>query len=148
MNDYALVSGGFDPVHIGHIRMFTEAKKIGSVIIGLNSDDWLMRKKGFIFMPFEERKEILLALNAVKEIEAFDDSDDTCIKFIERWAEIQGRAFGWVTVTFCNGGDRNNNTTPEVKFCAENDINLAWDIGGKTKAQSSQELVKNAKRKS
>ena len=80
-----IVSGGFDPVHKGHIRMFREAANFGgNVIVGLNSDDWLTRKKGKPFMEFEERKEILESFKYVNQVLPFDDSDDTASDLIKR----------------------------------------------------------------
>ena len=80
-----IVSGGFDPVHKGHIRMFREAANFGgNVIVGLNSDDWLTRKKGKPFMKFEERKEILEGFKYVNQVIPFDDSDDTASDLIKR----------------------------------------------------------------
>ena len=62
LNKYVAVSGGFDPIHVGHVRMIQDAAKLGKVIVIANSDEWLMRKKGYIFMKYEERQEILYAI--------------------------------------------------------------------------------------
>ena len=70
-----MVSGGFDPPHIGHVRMFKEAAKWGDVVVAINSDEWLMRKKGYVFMPWEERAEIIKEFASVDIVVAFDDSD-------------------------------------------------------------------------
>lgn len=141
MNDVILVSGGFDPVHVGHIRMFRSAARLGSLVIGLNSDEWLVRKKGFVFMPFEERKEVLEAIKGVWRVEGFDDSDETCIDFLRRWKKHMDEAAGWSDVRFCNGGDRKIGTTPEVAYCENNGIDLIWGVGGDEKVQSSSNLV-------
>ena len=74
--DTVVVSGGFDPIHVGHVRMIIEAAKHGNVIVVANSDSWLMRKKGYIFMPFEERQEILASIKGVLRVESVDDTDD------------------------------------------------------------------------
>ena len=74
MKKTIMVSGGFDPIHIGHVRMILEASKHGDVIVVANSDDWLMRKKGYIFMPWEERAEIIRAIKGVSRVERVDDS--------------------------------------------------------------------------
>ena len=80
-----VLSGGFDPIHKGHLRMFREASNLGhQVIVGLNSDDWLTRKKGKPFMEFEERKEILEGFKYVNQVLPFDDSDDTASDLIRR----------------------------------------------------------------
>jgi cytidyltransferase-like protein len=94
--DTVCVSGGFDPVHIGHLRMIQEAAQFGKVIVIVNSDAWLMRKKGYIFMPFKERCEILRGFTAVYDTAAVDDSDNTVCEALDRL-----RAY-----YFANGGDR------------------------------------------
>ena len=78
-----ILSGGFDPVHKGHIRMFKSAKTLGDVIVGLNSDEWLIRKKNKFFMPFSERKEILDSIKYIDSVVAFDDYDDTACLLIK-----------------------------------------------------------------
>ena len=75
---YILVTGGFDPLHSGHIAYFKAAKELGTkLVVGLNSDEWLTRKKGRPFMPFEERLAIIKELSVVDRVISFDDSDDT-----------------------------------------------------------------------
>lgn len=124
------VSGGFDPVHSGHIRMILEAAKYGNVIVILNSDEWLMRKKGFVFMNFEERKEIMEAIKGVIQVSHVDDSDETVCEALRRLRPNY----------FANGGDRKSDNVPEVQVCQELDITAIWNIGGE-KTQSSSELV-------
>ena len=131
-----MVSGGFDPIHVGHVRMILEAAKHGDVIVVANSDDWLMRKKGYIFMPWEERAEIIESIRGVRRVCSVDDSDDTVCEAIER---IRPDAFA-------NGGDRKGNNTPEVALCNHFNIELLWNVGG-GKVQSSSDLVKNSKEK-
>ena len=128
--DTVCVSGGFDPVHIGHLRMIQEAAQYGEVIIIVNSDAWLMRKKGYIFMPFTERCEILRGFVGVKETVATDDEDDTVCEALRRIKPTY----------FANGGDRKDNNTPEMDICEEEGIGLLWNIGG-GKIQSSSTLV-------
>ena len=85
MKKLIIVSGGFDPVHKGHVRMFKESKEIGDyVVTALNSDEWLERKKGKPFMRFEERKEILEAFRYVNEVISFNDYDDTASEAIRK----------------------------------------------------------------
>ena len=97
------VSGGFDPIHMGHVRMILEAGSLGDVIIIANSDAWLMRKKGYVFMPYEERQEILYALKGVVDVvEALDDDDTVCKSLEKLRPDI-----------FANGGDRKEGNVPE-----------------------------------
>jgi len=128
-----MVSGGFDPLHIGHLRMIKEAAKHGKVIVVVNSDAWLLRKKGFIFMPFEERKEIIEGYTEVDRVEAVDDSDGTVCEAIWRLKPTY----------FANGGDRTSNNTPEMNVCKQMGIEMLWGVGG-GKIQSSSDMVANA----
>ena len=79
-----MLSGGFDPIHVGHVRMIAAAAEIGDVIVVANSDDWLMRKKGYIFMPWEERAEIIASITGVKEVGTVKDGDGTVCEALER----------------------------------------------------------------
>ena len=134
-----ILSGGFDPIHKGHIRMFKEASLSGMVVAGLNSDEWLIRKKGKFFMPFVERKEILESIKYIDLVKSFDDSDDTACNLIHK---IDIEFSDKYNIFFGNGGDRTNQTTPEIKFCNDNNIDLIWGLGG-GKIQSSSDLLKN-----
>ena len=134
-----ILSGGFDPIHKGHVRMFKEASLNGMVVVGLNSDQWLIRKKGKFFMPFVERKEILESIRYIDLVKSFDDSDDTACSLIDK---INNEYSDNYNIFFGNGGDRTNQTTPEIKFCNDNNIDLIWGLGG-GKIQSSSELLKN-----
>ena len=125
-----MVSGGFDPVHIGHIQMIQEASRWGQVIVVVNSDSWLMRKKGYVFMPYEERVNILGNIKGVTVVSNVEDSDGTVCEAIRR---IRPDAFA-------NGGDRKLSNTPEMELCKELGIGLLWNVGG-GKIQSSSELV-------
>ena len=128
-----MVSGGFDPIHVGHIRMIREAAEHGDVIVVANSDDWLFRKKGYNFMGFSERKEILMSIKGVVEVVPVDDEDGTvCSALREHTPDY-----------FANGGDRTSNNTPEKILCEELGIEMLWNIGGQ-KIQSSSELVDKA----
>jgi cytidyltransferase-like protein len=130
VDETVAVSGGFDPPHAGHIRMIQEASQFGEVVIVLNSDAWLMRKKGYIFMSWEERKEILEAIKGVRKVVAVDDSNGTVCEALGREKPTY----------FANGGDRTTDNTPEMTICTENNITMIWGIGG-GKVQSSSELV-------
>jgi len=125
-----LVSGGFDPVHRGHVRMIVEASTYGDVIVAVNSDDWLMRKKGYIFMPWSERSEILAAFRGVTRVETVEDRDGTVCEALRRLRPDY----------FANGGDRKTDNTPEMEVCEALGIGLLWNVGG-GKIQSSSELV-------
>ena len=129
-----MVSGGFDPIHVGHVRMILDAAKHGEVIVVANSDDWLMRKKGYVFMPWKERAEIIESIRGVVRVEHVDDSDNTVCEAISRCRPD----------AFANGGDRKGDNTPEVALCNELGIELMWNIGG-GKIQSSSDLVENSK---
>ena len=126
MKKTIMVSGGFDPIHIGHIRMILDAAKHGEVVVVANSDDWLMRKKGYVFMSWEERAEIIGSIRGVVQVEHVDDSDNSVCEAIKRCRPD----------AFANGGDRKGNNTPEVAL---------WNVGG-GKIQSSSKLVTASKR--
>jgi len=134
-----ILSGGFDPVHKGHVRMFKAASEYGDVVVGANSDDWLIRKKGKFFMPFLERKEILESIKYIDSVLAFDDSDDSACQLIK---DIKSHYKNDIELYFGNGGDRTNETTPEIEYCEKNNIGLIWDLGG-GKIQSSSDLLNN-----
>jgi len=130
-----MVSGGFDPVHAGHIRMIRDAANFGNVIVIANSDQWLFRKKGFVFMSFEQRAEILNAIKGVILVDSVDDTDGTVCEAIHRHKPTY----------FANGGDRGRTNTPEVDVCSELSIKLLWGVGGDKKLASSSDLVKNSR---
>lgn len=114
------LSGGFDPLHFGHTRLIQGAVNFGKVVIILNSDEWVIRRKGFFLMPWIERREILLALRGVDEVVGVDDSDDTVCEALKR---IKPTVFG-------NGGLRTQVNTPERELCMDTDIRLVYGIGG------------------
>ena len=130
-----MVSGGFDPVHAGHIRMIRHAAEYGDVIIIANSDEWLYRKKGFVFMEWARRVEILNAIKGVVLVDSVDDSDGTVCDAIRRHKPSY----------FANGGDRGRANTPEQSVCESLGVELLWSIGGDEKIDSSSELAKKAK---
>ncbi|OHA26532.1 MAG: hypothetical protein A3C06_03065 [Candidatus Taylorbacteria bacterium RIFCSPHIGHO2_02_FULL_46_13] len=131
------VSGGFDPLHVGHIRYFEVAKKLGStLVVILNNDNWLMKKKGYVFMPERERKEIIEALRVVDRVvltsHRKNDSDVSVCKELRRIKPD----------IFANGGDRkpDGNPVPEVGVCKELGIKMVYNIGKGGKIQSSSWL--------
>ena len=128
------VSGGFDPIHKGHVQMIREAAEYGNVIVILNSDDWLIRKKGYKFMSFEERAYIVGSIKGVTIVSNVDDSDGTVCKALKKLKPNY----------FANGGDRYDTNTPEMDVCEELGIKMLWNIGG-GKIQSSSTLVSNVK---
>lgn len=131
-----LVTGGFDPLHSGHIEYFKEAKKLGDILcVGINSDEWLTRKKGRPFMSFEERKAIVENIKSVGYAFSFDDQDDTAIKAIEHVKDT----FSKPEVVFANGGDRTKDNVPEMVF---DDVQFTFGVGGTNKMNSSSWILK------
>ena len=136
-----IVSGGFDPLHVGHVRYIKDASKLGEILIViLNSDFFLYNKKGFVFMPFEERKEILFNLKHVTDvIDCIDEDETVCetLKHIRKTYPLD-------TIIFAKGGDRTFDNIPEVPVCQALGIEMVFDVGG-GKVQSSQWLTKKSK---
>ena len=141
MSDIILISGGFDPIHSGHIKLIQDANKKGDVVVLLNSDEWLRNKKGREFLPFNERKIIMESIKGVIKVIEFDDGDKTCIDGIKKAKSF----FNNKVIKFANGGDRNNNTTPEKAYCDRNNIETLFGIGGDNKSNSSSWILKKWK---
>lgn len=134
------VSGGFDPLHIGHIKYFEEAKKLGDkLIVILNTDDFLIKKKGYVFMPLENRKKIIESLNMVDEVIVAIDRD---MRVIETLKMVKPDIFA-------KGGDRTLVTSDVRERQLEDKIGMkcVWGIGGFDKPSSSSDLVYNAIRR-
>ena len=130
-----LVTGGFDPLHSGHIEYFKAAKQLGNLlIVGINSDAWLARKKGRAFMPVAERKAIIENLYQVHRVIEFDDSDGSAIDAIRQVKEM----FPKNKVVFANGGDRTKDNIPEMVF---EDVEFVFGVGGTNKANSSSWIL-------
>lgn len=131
-----LVTGGFDPIHKGHIALFKHARAYGTkLVVGLNSDEWLIRKKGRYFMGYDERKEILLSLSCVDEVLSFNDDDDSSNDAIEQLIQSS-------PIIFCNGGDRGKDNVPEHdKYWCDARVVFKWEIGGNDKKNSSSTLL-------
>ena len=128
------VSGGFDPVHKGHILHFREAKSLGDhLLVILHSDQWLIDKKGFVFMPYEERKAILESIKYVDEVVPAVDDDPSVCKSLEYYKPD----------VFAKGGDRIEGNLPqrELDVCRKHGIKIVYGVGGK-KIQSSSELAR------
>ncbi len=131
------VSGGFDPVHIGHVHLFRDARKLGDkLVVILNDDEWLLRKKGYVFMPQNERKEVLESIRYVDEVVIREPRDtyDVCHMLETLDVDI-----------FANGGaDRSNEQdVPEAAICSARNIKMVFNIGDSGKPQSSSWLVQN-----
>jgi len=131
-----LVTGGFDPIHSGHIQYFNEAKKLGDkLIVGLNSDHWLTRKKGAPFMNLENRAIIIQSLNMVDEVIMYNDEDDTSCHAIEQVLHHHEE------VIFANGGDRIILNIPEYeRFKDDERVKFVCNVGG-DKTESSSWLL-------
>ena len=142
MKKVIILSGGFDPVHIGHLKMFKAAKEEGDiVIVGINSDSWLSRKKGQPFMIESERVEILKGFKYIDYVYTFNDQDETACDLIRKVIQLYKNDQD-VKIFFGNGGDRTSSTTPEIEYCQNHKIEMLWNIGG-GKIQSSSNLIKN-----
>ena len=135
-----VVSGGFDPLHLGHIKMLKSAKSLGTkLIVILNNDNWLRRKKGFVFMKQNERKIILESIKYVDQVVLTSHSKKTIdMSVCRELAKIKPHIF-------CQGGDRNKKNIPPCEVELQNKLKfiIKENIGGK-KVQSSSQLVKKA----
>jgi len=135
-----IISGGFDPIHSGHVRYIQAAKlHCDFLIVGVNSDPWLKRKKGRSFMPFDERVEIIKAMHDVNLACDFDDVDNTAFDLIERAAAM----FPDSQLVFMNGGDRTSENIPEITLSEESsfDVDFVFGVGGEDKANSSSWIL-------
>lgn len=134
-----LVTGGFDPLHSGHIAYFKAAKALGDkLIVGVNSDAWLERKKSQAFMPWDERAAIVESIGVVDYVIAFDDTDGTAIDAIGRVKALHPTD----EVIFANGGDRTKDNIPEMVF---NDVEFVFGVGGEDKKNSSSWILQEWK---
>ena len=140
MSKVVLVTGGFDPLHLGHIEYFKAARELGDhLVVGINSDDWLTRKKGRPFMPFAERAAIIKELSCVDEVIGFNDNDDTACAAIYQVLATKGSS--WKLI-FANGGDRTNKNTLEYKMYNNHpDVQFVFGVGGSNKANSSSWIL-------
>ena len=130
------VSGGMDPIHIGHIRMFKEAKKLGDeLLVILNNDNWLIKKKGYFFMPDRERKELIESIKCVDRVVLTSHKPNTddmsvCKELLKYKPDI-----------FVNGGDRTKKNIPEVPICEQIGCRMVFGVGQGGKIQSSSWLL-------
>ena len=132
-----IVSGGFDPIHSGHIAYFKSARSLGDkLVVALNSDQWLINKKGKFFMPFNERKAIIENFADVDKVISFEDDDlgsatNALIKVKEMFPEND--------IAFANGGDRNKGNIPEMSV---EGVEFIFSVGGDDKKNSSSWILK------
>ena len=138
MSRIVLVTGGFDPLHSGHINYFKAARLLGDELwVGLNSDAWLARKKGQHFMPWEERGMIVKNLWMVDRVIRFKDLDDTACDAIHKALSV-----GAENIVFAKGGDRQEDTTPEQAFFGNApNIEFVFGVGGTDKINSSSWIL-------
>jgi len=135
----AIVSGGFDPIHPGHIMMMEECKKFSDyLIVGLNSDVWLTRKKGNFFMDMKHRSYVVSRLKVVDETMEFNDDDDSASDLLKKVVE----KYPGTKVVFANGGDRSDpSKVKELEIAEKLKIELKFGVGGSHKESSSSDLL-------
>jgi len=134
-----LVTGGFDPLHSGHIAYFNAARELGDKLyVGLNSDAWLQRKKGAPFMPWAERAAIVAALHVVDRVIEFDDADGSSCAAIEAVKQLNPNA----EIIFANGGDRTKDNIPEMQVSG---VQFEFGVGGEDKKNSSSWILQEWK---
>ena len=136
-----LITGGFDPVHSGHVAYINAAKKLGDIlVVGVNSDSWLTRKKGRAFMPESERCAVIRAMSGVDFVITFDDSDGSARDAIR----MVRASYPSDTIIFANGGDRTITNIPEMDII-DHDLDFQFGIGGENKANSSSWILQEWK---
>lgn len=139
MKNIVIVTGGFDPLHSGHISYLNHAQHLGDhLVVGLNSDAWLTRKKGRPFMPWRERMIVLDNLHMVGEVIEFNDDDGSSCDAIRQIREKYPDA----NIIFANGGDRTKDNIPEMVF---DDVEFVFGVGGEDKANSSSWILEEWK---
>ncbi len=137
MKKIVIATGGFDPIHSGHIAYLNEAKQLGDfLIVGLNSDDWLQRKKGKSLLSFNERFCILSHLKMVDFVINFDDSDNSAKNAIEKVRSTHMNE----KIIFANGGDRTSENIPEMSL-NDNNLEFIFGVGGNFKMNSSSWIL-------
>lgn len=138
--DIMILSGGFDPLHVGHIRMIQHARDMAAlVVVGVNSDEWLVREHGRVLMEFSERCEIVASIRGVTSAVGFDDADNTAVSLLQTVCRLSPGA----KIAFGNGGDRTSTNVPEVEICKELGVDLVWGVGG-DQVESSSGVIERA----
>lgn len=142
MHTVVLITGGFDPIHSGHIAYFEAARKLGDIlVVGVNSDAWLTRKKGQPFMNHFERMSIVQSMKVVDVTLPFNDNDGTAKNAIEMCLNMYPQS----KIIFANGGDRTNTNIPEMSIdISETDMNrleFIFGVGGEHKMNSSSKIL-------
>lgn len=138
MEKIVLVTGGFDPLHSGHIAYLKAARELGDrLVVGLNTDDWLTRKKGKAFLPLHERATIVSSLWMVDDIIAFNDDDNSAKQAIITVRKLYPNAH----IVFANGGDRTKENIPEMNI-QDSNLSFAFGVGGEDKKNSSSWILK------
>ena len=137
-----IVTGGFDPIHSGHLAYFHSAKQLGDkLVVGLNSDEWLTRKKGRPFMPMSERFALVSALRIVDEVITYNDDDgssrDAIIRIRQKYPEAE--------IIFANGGDRTKDNIPEMDLAGSR-LSFVFGVGGEDKKNSSSWILEDWKK--
>jgi D-beta-D-heptose 7-phosphate kinase/D-beta-D-heptose 1-phosphate adenosyltransferase len=134
-----VVSGGFDPVHSGHLSYFNAARQLGDkLVVGLNSDSWLCHKKGKAFMPLQERSKIIQSFKMVDYVMFFDDSDGSARKLLK----LVKQTFPQEQIIFANGGDRTKENIPEMDV---DGVEFIFGVGGENKTNSSSSILQDWK---
>jgi len=141
MKKIVLITGGFDPLHSGHISYFKAAKALGDIlIVGVNSDAWLTRKKGRPFMPYFERAEVVRNIKGVDFVIDFDDNDGSAKHAIQ----MVRQSYPNDEIIFANGGDRTDKNIPEMDIVDDN-LKFVFGVGGFNKANSSSWILEEWK---
>ncbi len=141
MKKIVLITGGFDPLHSGHIAYFKAARALGDIlVVGVNSDEWLIRKKGSTFMPYMERSTIVKNIAGVDFVIDFDDSDGSARHAIQ----MVRKSYPQDKIIFANGGDRTKENIPEMDIIDDN-LDFAFGVGGKDKKNSSSWILQEWK---
>ena len=138
---WVAVSGGFDPLHIGHVRMFKAAKRLGEkLVVIVNNDNWLLKKKGFVFMPEKERLELIREFPYVDKVVLTKHKKNDGDMSVNHMLRLLKPA------VFANGGDRKpaGDPVPEVALCKDMGIKMIYNVGKGGKVQSSSWMIKNA----
>jgi D-beta-D-heptose 7-phosphate kinase/D-beta-D-heptose 1-phosphate adenosyltransferase len=138
-----LCTGGFDPLHSGHIAYFDSARKLGDyLVVGVNSDEWLTRKKGRAFMPFNERYNIVRNIKAVDQVIDFNDTDGSASDAIA----VVKQLYRNDVIVFANGGDRTKTNIPEMeKYSNDPHVEFVFGVGGEDKKNSSSWILEEWK---